>query len=454
MPEPDRAARRGNAAVVTGLTSLMNPNFVNPHKSGARIEDEISGRGGAPRQLRDDNPITDFSKELDQIAQEVGLNFDDPEGGGAGEPAPFRPPAGSQLFTVPELPAGEAEPPAAGLQKKPPALEPETDLGPSLSPGPDSNSDSDPDSDSDSDSDASSERSAFRSFDPKQRSGVDGGGGDGQPPSSNRPGLSAAERQEVSRLLQETEADLGMNLSEESFRSSLQVPAPMVGPAPVTAPAPVAELTPRSRHFTAEQERRRHIDNVLGSMREDTHTSFGAQQEREQDLKASQIEMIEQLRLTLEEDGIDCSNVGKVGPGSTMEEIDAVLRILRLKNDRNRCATLAEEVILGVAEMIESVFDGTREVPVVRWKPDYTGYHNTVNVKLHRMRHETASVVSGIIEKQRLGPMARIALELLPSLALYPRQQQRDALWRARLTRRVRAARERPRLYGRGRRRG
>lgn len=33
-----------------------------------------------------------------------------------------------------------------------------------------------------------------------------------------------------------------------------------------------------------------------------------------------------------------------------MEEIDSVLNILRLKNDRNRYSSLAEEVILGFAE--------------------------------------------------------------------------------------------------------
>jgi hypothetical protein len=111
---------------------------------------------------------------------------------------------------------------------------------------------------------------------------------------------------------------------------------------------------------------------------------------------------------------------------STMEEIEMVYRTFRMKNDRNRCASLAEEVILSGAELMEFLFDGKQEIPVVGWKPDYTGYHNTVNVKLHRMRFETASVVSGIIEQYNLSPLSRVMLELLPSLVLYPSHRQKQ----------------------------
>jgi hypothetical protein len=128
--------------------------------------------------------------------------------------------------------------------------------------------------------------------------------------------------------------------------------------------------------------------------------------------------------MTLEEEGIDCSSVSNPTPESQMKEIDAVLNILRLKNDRNRYSSLAEEVILGVAEGIETVFDGTRAVPLLGWRPDYTGYHSTVNAKLHRMRFETSQVVGNIIEKYNVGPTARIILEMLPSFFLYPRQRR------------------------------
>jgi hypothetical protein len=111
---------------------------------------------------------------------------------------------------------------------------------------------------------------------------------------------------------------------------------------------------------------------------------------------------------------------------SPIAEIDSVLTILKLKNDRNRYSSLAEEVILGLAEGIETVFDGTREVPVLGWKPDYTDYHNTVTVKLHRMRFETSQVVGSIIDRYKIGPLTRIVMELLPSFFLYPRQQSKQ----------------------------
>jgi hypothetical protein len=148
------------------------------------------------------------------------------------------------------------------------------------------------------------------------------------------------------------------------------------------------------------------------------------EKERLRDNKASKLEQIGQLRMALEDEGIDCTSVTKPNMDSSIDEIDGVLNILRLKNDRNRYSTLAEEIILGVAEGIETVFNGTRRIPILGWRPDYTGYHNTVNVKLHRMRFETSQVVGSIIEKRKISPTARIALELLPSFLLYPRQQK------------------------------
>ena len=103
--------------------------------------------------------------------------------------------------------------------------------------------------------------------------------------------------------------------------------------------------------------------------------------------------------MSLEEEGIDCGNVNNPSSDCQMDEIDSVLNILRLKNDRNRYSSLAEEVILGLAEGIEAIFDGSRKIPFLGWKPDFVGYHNTVNIKLHRMRFETSQVVGKIIER-------------------------------------------------------
>jgi hypothetical protein len=178
--------------------------------------------------------------------------------------------------------------------------------------------------------------------------------------------------------------------------------------------------------ITEEQEKRQHVDAIMNRMRKVTKTSFGLDHERGQDVRASMVEQIGQLIMTLDEEGVDTTSVSKITSDSSPDEIESVLTILKLKNDRNRYSSMAEEVMLGAAEIVETVLDGSRPIPFLGWKPDYTGYHNTVNVKLHRMRYETSRVVGSVIEKNNIGPTARIALELLPSLLMYPRHQQKQ----------------------------
>jgi hypothetical protein len=225
--------------------------------------------------------------------------------------------------------------------------------------------------------------------------------------------------EKVDRIISRLESDLGIHTDGHRERRRLRV-------RPTEVPHVERRRGGDRDRLTDEQERRRHINSVVADIRGETRTTFGVERERVQDIKASKLEQIGQLRMTLEDEGIDCSSVSNPNSDSPMAEIDSVLNILRLKNDRNRYSSLADEVILGVAEGIETVFDGTRAVPLLGWRPDYTGYHNTVNVKLHRMRFETSQIVGNIIERYNIGPTARIVMELLPSFFLYPRQQKKE----------------------------
>jgi hypothetical protein len=225
--------------------------------------------------------------------------------------------------------------------------------------------------------------------------------------------------EKVDRIISRLESDLGIHTDGRRERRRLRV-------RPTEVPHVERRRGGDRDRLTDEQERRRHINSVVADIRGETRTTFGVERERVQDIKASKLEQIGQLRMTLEDEGIDCSSVSNPNSDSPMAEIDSVLNILRLKNDRNRYSSLADEVILGVAEGIETVFDGTRAVPLLGWRPDYTGYHNTVNVKLHRMRFETSQIVGNIIERYNIGPTARIVMELLPSFFLYPRQQKKE----------------------------
>jgi hypothetical protein len=177
--------------------------------------------------------------------------------------------------------------------------------------------------------------------------------------------------------------------------------------------------------LTEEEEHRRHIRSVVKGMRHETRTTFGMERERETDIKNSKCEQAAMLILTLEEEGIDCSMIKQPTSDETMQEIDSKLSILRLKNDRNRYSSIAEEVLLGGAAMVEKVFDGTRSVPFLG-KPDYTDYSATLNTKLHRTRFETAQVVGNIIEKFNIGPVARMFMEIVPGLLLYPQQRKKQ----------------------------
>jgi hypothetical protein len=170
--------------------------------------------------------------------------------------------------------------------------------------------------------------------------------------------------------------------------------------------------------------RRRHINEVLTGIQGETQTTFSLDKDRMDDMKASKLEQISQLRMNLEEEGLDCSGLRPLTSESSIDEIDSVLNQLRLRNDRSRYASLGEEIIIGGAEALASVFNGQRAIPLLGIRPNYKGYGTTVAVKLHRMRYETSQVVGEVIQKYQVGPVARILLELLPGFFLYPRQNQ------------------------------
>ena len=167
----------------------------------------------------------------------------------------------------------------------------------------------------------------------------------------------------------------------------------------------------RTIALTEEQVKRSHIDGVIGNIRTETRNTFSTDMERTQDMKASKLEQIASIKLALSEEGIDTSMITIPSMSSPIEEIDSTLNLLLLKNNRYRYSSLAEEVISAGAEVLESVFDGNRKIPIVNISPDYSGYSSTVNVKLHRLRFETSQVVGDVIEKHNISPLARIGMK-------------------------------------------
>lgn len=178
--------------------------------------------------------------------------------------------------------------------------------------------------------------------------------------------------------------------------------------------------------LTQEQQKKDHISGVLKEFRGETNNIYSMDVERTQDLKASKLEQIASLKMSLEDEGIDTSTIPNPTIHTPIKEVDDILNLLLRKNNRYRYSSLAEEVISAGAEILESFFDGNRTIPLVKWKPDYTGYSSTVNVKLHRLRFDTSQIVGNIIEKHNVSPFSRIMMELVPSLLLYPKIRQKQ----------------------------
>lgn len=169
--------------------------------------------------------------------------------------------------------------------------------------------------------------------------------------------------------------------------------------------------------LTKEQERREYINSVMGS---ESSNSLSFEKERKEDLKCAMLADIDSLMSTLSNEDVDLSRIPKVDGSSSYKEVEDVLKILRHKNDHARCCSFAEELLLFGAYALESLFDG-KKTWFGKYQPDLTGWHNTVNVKLRRMRHDTGQLVNNVMQDYQIGPGMRVLLELIPSLILYSR---------------------------------
>jgi hypothetical protein len=176
-----------------------------------------------------------------------------------------------------------------------------------------------------------------------------------------------------------------------------------------------------TQYRTYEQERRSHIDTVMGAA--DANHLF--EREKREDMKCAMLAEIDSLKHTLENYDVNLENIPKVNRSSEFSEIESVLKILRYKNDNSRYCDFAEEFLLFGAYTLEDLFDGKR-MWLGRYQPDLTGWHNNVNVKLKRMRHDTGQLVSGVMQDYNIGPGARICLELIPNLVLYSKMKKQQ----------------------------
>ena len=368
------SAPRLDATNIAGITTLMNPQHLKSNINLQQVENTIMKKEKSTKSklVQDDfDPVKFYSNEISQLAEELGVDlvsaYDTQK---------------KEKDTIKEKIKEENQ---KVIPRSPNKIE-IIDLNIASE-----------------SSNSSSESESSRISKISKSSKTSKNSKSSKTSKSSRISKTSLMPENIDRFMSKLDKDMGIDISQEKYKRRFDMP-----------------------HVKHDEEPNNVVKNIVSEMYSENKTSYGSEREKIQDIKLSKIEQISQLKMTLEEEGISCDNIIQPNIESSLEQIDAVLNILRLKNDRNRYSTLAEEIILGMAEGIETIFDGNRKVPVVNWQPDYRGYHSTVNIKLHRMRFETSQVVGGIIDKYEISPIMRIIMELLPSFFLYPRQQSKQ----------------------------
>lgn len=136
--------------------------------------------------------------------------------------------------------------------------------------------------------------------------------------------------------------------------------------------------------------------------------------------KSRIIEQIKSITKEMESNGIHCEKY-ELSINMQAQELESILRALLNKHDSDRATDFFSEVAAGAAGLVEEIFDGSRKIPLLNIRPNYTGYTHTLQDKLLRMKYDISGVVNGGIKQLNISPLTRIGLELLPSFLMYPK---------------------------------
>jgi len=171
---------------------------------------------------------------------------------------------------------------------------------------------------------------------------------------------------------------------------------------------------------TQEQKKNHHINQIFGS---DTKLSDSYAVDMEINTKSHLLDDIDRLYKSLRIDNQDVTGIQPVNFTSSIEEIKGVHGILTRKNKRSRLVNSSREVLTMLAFGLETLFDGKREF--FGYKPDLTGWSDTVRVKARRLEYELSSLAESMFDGSNVSNGAIIAFELLPSAVIYSRDRNR-----------------------------
>lgn len=173
---------------------------------------------------------------------------------------------------------------------------------------------------------------------------------------------------------------------------------------------------------TKEQEKQHQIDRIMGA----DEGGFNFDSEREEDERSTIIAEIDEL-LTLLSNETNLSSIPTITDETPIEQLRRILRILKRKNDTVRFCSFAEEFAMFAACSLEDLFNGERTW-FGKYKPNLTGWHTHVEVKLKRMRYDTRQIVSQFMQGLGVSSLFRVALELIPNMILYSKMNSKKTI--------------------------
>lgn len=173
--------------------------------------------------------------------------------------------------------------------------------------------------------------------------------------------------------------------------------------------------------LTDEQNSQRIINSYFTT---ETPRHYDFDQEDKDDMKLRLLEKIDNLKEELEDDGVNLSKVPVVDFSSDLQQIENTAKLLMLKATRNKYSTMGEDFILAVSSGLETLCNGKREFFGV--KIDLTNCTDIVKVKLRRVKNETSQIVSNVVEKYEIPPLATVLIELVPALFLHSQRRNRQ----------------------------
>jgi len=173
-----------------------------------------------------------------------------------------------------------------------------------------------------------------------------------------------------------------------------------------------------SQYRTNEQIRAETLKQFFRGDNDDADetNNYSIEPGRLEDDKVVMLQQIENLKVELDLEGCDTSKF-EVSENDSYDKIQDICRKLKLKSQYKTYSNMFDESILLGAEFVEWAFDGDKEY--MGYKPDMIGWSDTVKLKLKRMRLETASFVSGVMQEYKMSAGLSIMTQLVVSGILY-----------------------------------